>query len=310
MGVPEILDETFRLYRRHFLKLVAITLVVRVWVGPPLALPLISVGLAQAFFEHVFLWGLVGGPIYLAAHSLLVAALTSATSDGYLGHRISAKGAYRLAVRRVSSLLGVFLITTLASILAPVLGSGLVMFLVWFLIFTFAPLLGHYYYWVWFGILIQLLVLVLGGISYLWLTSRLALAVPVAVLEAASPRAALARSWRLTRGNKARALVAYAALTLLSLLFIVLPTFILLSTLGEFGTPEGLVNAVFVILPALLSALVMPIRVGGLALLYYDLRIRREGLDLALQAGTLGQVGAPGRIGTPQTAGNPGAPPS
>jgi hypothetical protein len=50
-------------------------------------------------------------------------------------------------------------------------------------------------------------------------------------------------------------------------------------------------QAVMIIVPALLSALITPIRTGGLALLYYDLRFRREGLDLALQAGALGQAG-------------------
>jgi hypothetical protein len=295
MGVPEILDETFRLYRRHFRKLFTIALAVR--------LPVAVCVSALSFLEIpnfdspglLLLMGIVGGLLYLAVHGLLVAALTGAISGGYLGRQISAKGAYRQALSHLPPLLGIFLATTPASILALVLGYGsvsIVMALLGGLLVTFSPFLGHYYYWGWPSTLIEFLFLVLGSFPYLWLNARLALAVPAVVLEPAPPRAALARSWRLTGGSRLRALGAYAALAFLSLFFIALPTFVLLIALIGFDAADGLVQAVMIIVPALLSALITPIRAGGLALLYYDLRIRREGLDLALQASALGREGA------------------
>jgi hypothetical protein len=118
----------------------------------------------------------------------------------------------------------------------------------------------------------------------LW--GRLALAVPVFVLERQGPGRAIARSWRLVRGAfwrvwGLRALVslivgaASAALTA--------PIIVLLfgsATRGENASAIVLVLAA--ITGAVVWMLTQPVVASALTLIYVDRRMRAEGLDLQL----------------------------
>ncbi|WP_415840795.1 glycerophosphoryl diester phosphodiesterase membrane domain-containing protein, partial [Nocardiopsis rhodophaea] len=124
-----------------------------------------------------------------------------------------------------------------------------------------------------------------------WVWVRTSLAMPVAVLERLGPGQSLARSWRLTRGSWWRVF----GILLLSALVAALVS-------GILSTPFSLVGMVAAITApgaawvyvvggttsfvgtVIAGALTVPFVVGVTTLLYVDLRMRREGLDLRLQA--------------------------
>jgi membrane-anchored glycerophosphoryl diester phosphodiesterase (GDPDase) len=114
---------------------------------------------------------------------------------------------------------------------------------------------------------------------------RYGVAVPAAVLENLGPNSALRRSVELTEDYRGRIfliwlcaiVLAYATATLLQLPFMV----------GAFlagpGTATALVlNVIGLVLGTAGSTFTGPIMIIGLALAYYDLRIRKEALDLQM----------------------------
>ena len=128
----------------------------------------------------------------------------------------------------------------------------------------------------------------------IWFSTMLSLVTPVVVLEEAGARRALARSWRLVRRSFWR---IFGILLLAGLIVVIagailqLPfTFIgsLVSSGGGFsaGTIIAVVGAIAA------GTVTRPITAGVTVLLYVDLRMRKEGLDLALRtAAGSGQAG-------------------
>lgn len=135
----------------------------------------------------------------------------------------------------------------------------------------------------------------LGAIAALvltiWLYAMLSLAMPAAVLERLRPFAALSRSWRLVRGSFWRLLgillladlIVSATAGLLAAPF----TLARLAAAGPFslissGRSIGwlIATAIGGIIASTVSA---PIAAGVSVLLYTDMRIRKEGMDLVLQ---------------------------
>ncbi|MBB6170136.1 hypothetical protein HNR23_000196 [Nocardiopsis mwathae] len=124
-----------------------------------------------------------------------------------------------------------------------------------------------------------------------WIWVRTSLAMPVAVLEHLGAGRALARSWRITRGSWWRVFG-----------ILLLATFIAGLVSGILSTPFSLGGMVAAIIApgatwayvaggaasfvgtVIAGALTVPFLVGVTTLLYVDLRMRREGLDLKLQA--------------------------
>jgi len=118
------------------------------------------------------------------------------------------------------------------------------------------------------------------------------MAAQVVVLEREGPVRALARSWRLVRGSFWRVL----GITLLAGLIVVVTAGVLQIPFSLFGAMAGGGNS---LLPAtggnvagilisavggvVAGAVARPISAGVAVLLYVDLRMRREGLDLVLQ---------------------------
>ncbi|MFC3518039.1 hypothetical protein ACFONH_01720 [Streptomonospora nanhaiensis] len=124
-----------------------------------------------------------------------------------------------------------------------------------------------------------------------WVFVRTALAMPVAVLEHIGPGRSLARSWRLTQRSWWRVFgITVLAQLLASLVVNLLATpFTLGGTiaalLGGGAAWATVVAAMLSFLGTVLaSTLASPFVIGVTTLLYIDLRMRREGLDLRLQA--------------------------
>ncbi|OLT28201.1 hypothetical protein BJF83_01720 [Nocardiopsis sp. CNR-923] len=124
---------------------------------------------------------------------------------------------------------------------------------------------------------------------FVWIAVRILFAMPVVVLERVGVFAALARSWNLTRGSWWR---VFGVILLTTLLVQVIGGIL---TAPFSGTAVVLViafpmeawmpvvsGAIVYVGTVVISAITTPFTVGVTTLLYIDLRMRREGLDLRL----------------------------
>ncbi len=139
---------------------------------------------------------------------------------------------------------------------------------------------------------------VLGGIACvvfeILLVIRLSLTLPAVVLERISPVQAIKRSWYLTNGSFWRlfgillltAIIVGIAADVLAIPFTVLEVVIGGGSAGLFGVAATTSVAALIVgaIGSILATTVTrPISAGVNVLLYVDLRMRREGLDLTLR---------------------------
>lgn len=123
--------------------------------------------------------------------------------------------------------------------------------------------------------------------------ARLAVAPQIVLLERLPLRAALRRSWRLTRGAYLRVLATLLLLALLSGLLVGLP--LLLSSMARWLADDSLADWLpwlGLLLSQVLQTLLLPLPVVALTVLYIDLRVRAEGFDLAVAASRAEQAPA------------------
>ncbi len=117
-----------------------------------------------------------------------------------------------------------------------------------------------------------------------YLLARWIVAVP-ALVTGADAVDGLRESWRLTKGQVWRAVLYTFLLFVLSFLITSLPAFavqwLITTSLGP--RQLGLASALSQGVGSIIRVLWLPVYVAGLVLLYYDLRVRQEGYDLALR---------------------------
>ncbi|MDF1562669.1 MAG: hypothetical protein P1V51_06480 [Deltaproteobacteria bacterium] len=160
--------------------------------------------------------------------------------------------------------------------------------------------------------ILGLLVALLGAfVVVLVLYLRWYLILPVVVLEGGSGLAALRRSTGLMAGrvdSGILGLVKMRASLLLLVLFLLLaipglligvPQYLVAAAYTPAGMPPDVFSIPFVVrLPfdiaqIFLSSVLTPLGILAMVFFYFDLRIRREGLDLELQASRLAEAGQP-----------------
>jgi hypothetical protein len=141
-------------------------------------------------------------------------------------------------------------------------------------------------------------------VIYLFLLTRWIVAAPGIVAQRWGPIEALRGSWALT---KAQALRSFGYLALLGILEWVITTVLVTVLVSTFAVlPSQFVELspwISTALNIVFSVLWLPLYVAALVLLYYDLRVRKEGYDLALRVEQL-----EAEVGRPDTASlEPGA---
>jgi len=284
LGVGELLDQAIRLYRRNFLSFIGIIAVVQIPIGLlQLAFSLLSAQSLSAVssfnragpprnpFTPAFFVGQFGTLIVAVISFVLVqgvatAAMTRAVADNSLGTPTGFVGAYRRIGQSWLPLVGTLFLAGLFSLLL----------VVWFLV----PCVG----WATgLGILAFFGVVIIPMIA------------PIVVLERKSGYRAMRRAWDLTR-RRFWPVLGFVALMFLFNLIVVSGPNLLISAIfqglilgGERAgaASGGLVTAQLIIeslVTLVFSLLYVPLQLIGFTLLYLDLRVRTEGLDLAMLA--------------------------
>jgi hypothetical protein len=252
LEVGDLLDETFRIYRRHFLLFAGISVI--------LAIP--SAGLQGYSFFTIFnsflnsatagqppnfnnllpslLVLAVGYVISLLLSPFSYGAVIFAAAESALGHPVTVWDALRGVMRRYFAILGYLLLIGLMGVL-----------------FCLIPL----WIWIWVG----------------WVA-----VLPVMFVENVGLGAAMGRSWRLVQGRWWR--------TFLVLLLVILVWYFARIALEAFiALANGLLGVLvssYVVLAItqgaaiIVGALVNPVLQIAIVLIYFDLRVRREALDL------------------------------
>jgi hypothetical protein len=129
-----------------------------------------------------------------------------------------------------------------------------------------------------------------------WLAVMTSLAVPVVVLERRGPFAAIGRSWRLILSSYWRVFGIYFLTYLMTstISFVInLPLGFASGLIGGVGPGSEATASVVVVIYAIgeivIVSLTGTIQIGALVLVYADMRMRKEGMDLVLQHAALNQ---------------------
>jgi hypothetical protein len=273
LRLVELLDAAFRLYRRNFLTFVGIMALMQIPVSllSLFSSVVLTQSLAQMYgpggvFSPQYFIGM-GGSFLVAILSFFLvsgfatAALTRTIAASFLGRQAGVLESYR----NLGSLLGNLLLSLL---LAGLFSLGL---WIWMLI----PCIG------WFS-----------GVG-MWLYFTLViiqLLIPIVVLEKLRPIDALRRAWELARRRFWWLLGLIGVLFLLNMVLAgpaMLVNYVLQivvhTTSGAVLSPT-----ISVVIQSLVNVLVVlvfrPLELSVIVLTYFDLRVRSEGFDLAMQS--------------------------
>jgi len=300
VAVGEILDGAFTSIRRNpkaTLGIAAVVLTISGIITTILELFLLSqlglrTGSGQALtgaqlagmLAVVIPSGLTALVLAFIVQILLTGLLAAVVGRSVLGGRTTAGEAWRIARPRLPALLLATLLAALA-LIGPWAGLAALLILS-----GAAGAPG--------GLVIA--VLLLGAIACVvvdvWFWTMFSMSAAAVVLECRGPAQALGRSWRLVRGSFWRVfgtLLLAALIVLVASSVLRLPFTVISAALSSGSAP--LAQAIQPSVASLVigavggivaGAITQPISADVTVLLYVDLRMRREGLDLALQNAT------------------------
>jgi hypothetical protein len=263
MTIGDIIDETIKLYRRHFLAFVTAMAVSAVFQA------LFSIGLNLSIsgadqrrggpsVEQVLAALAVGLPlgIITALVSLVsMAAVIWLTSEAILGRAADVSTALRLGLGRLPSLLWMGIL---------------------------------------YGLAVGLLFVTVIGIPFaVFLGVGWALCYQANVIERRGGTAALGRSSQLVSGSRWRVLGTWILTSILTWILLSIPSFLvgILAGLGAVMSSNSehgvaiLIDIVNGIVSAASQTLFTPLALIAMTLLYYELRVRKEAFDLEQRAG-------------------------
>jgi hypothetical protein len=277
LSMSQLLDRAIRLYRNNFLIFVGIVAIAQI---PATAVNILGLWLAPApefafdpaatvtdvwlqtlessgFGSNPWVW--VGRLVTLLLVQLATAAMTKAVAENYLGRKIGLFDAYRKIGRSgiallVATFIGIFFVMAL---------------LIWWII---VPCLG------WFTGL---------GMIFFFGLVVLPLVAPAIVLEHRGAMAGLQRAWDLARRRIWWLIGFMLLLGLFGQLVVtgpaLLSVFIIQGTVGS-GMDATTSTLVQQVISLLLNLIYLPLQLTCVTLLYFDVRVRTEGFDLALLA--------------------------
>jgi hypothetical protein len=278
---------------------------------PSIVVSLLVVGGAALLFSRVatadsgdqaaITAGAIGGSIVLGLLAIVVSAISGAllqgvvvgeVARGTVGEKLSFRALWQLVKGRIGALIGWTFLLALGWTLAVAL---VVLVAVALFALGGGPGIGG-----------GIAVVIFGGLGLvalaIWLNTKLVMVPSALVLERLGLRQAVVRSWTLTRGYfwKTFGVIALIAVIVYVVVQVVsIPFSVLGGLLGGIFAPTSLstadpsafsqllvtqlgVNILASIVGAIVGAVMSVVQTATVALLYLDLRMRKEGLDLEL----------------------------
>lgn len=323
LSIGDLLDWTIRLYRARFGKLLLTAAIFMVPLGllsgiitgqtmtSYLNIFLAAMQNPEAGIDPTAVAQLQGNtatlsylltPIGLAIGGLVTLALTVQVFAAIRQEAMDTLTSIRQGARRFWPWVGMTFATYAAYI-----GIGVVVFIVFFIgAFFLAVVAGGFFafftegittgggepgFATMAGLVVGLICVYAGAIAiflgpFLYVSTRWAVAVPLMVDQALGPLEALGESWQLTKGHVRHAM---GFVVLLYLFYaIVYGAFMALafaaSGLALTSASSTVASvAIFSIINALVPLFWVPIITAGYVMLYYDLRMRKQGYDLELR---------------------------
>jgi len=277
MSVGQILDGAFKLYQRNFVRFIAIVAVAYVPVGlvSSMGKSIAGIGGPQTSFMvnsssdsdsyssdgTVYSRGsersdpgrvilgllifIIGMILAVFAYYLCAGALTKSISEAYLGNNVTVGEAYEFVWPKLWSLIGATLLV------GAVVMLGMFLFIVPGIIFS------------------------------LWY----ALTAEVVVLENRRAIEGMTRSKSLTSGNLGKVFVVGLVAGLVTLVIVMVTSWPIGMIAGMLAKTSPTVSTLLIEAGSVAgNVLALPITTAASILLYYDLRIRKEGFDLEMLA--------------------------
>lgn len=292
MGIADILDETVELYKTSFVLLVGIAAVMNV----PYAI--FERYFYTVRFSHfiskpganvsptemaAFLGATILGILYLLVTAPIVTgALTYAISERYLGNKVTIVGSFRRVFS--ASVFGQLLLAIMIKVAVVVIPTVMVWFAL--VMAALSLLVTHS--------AISPMALLLGALGLVsafaaaYLLLRLALVEPTIVVEMKGIGHSLSRTWKLMPGSMVKCFVLLLlswVVTSIVQMIVGGPTQMLIVTgMAKGGGPSQVILIIHTLIGAISSTILAPVLSIVTILLYYDIRIRREGFDLELLA--------------------------
>jgi hypothetical protein len=132
-----------------------------------------------------------------------------------------------------------------------------------------------------------------------WVALRYSLAVPACVVEDLKAGQAIKRSVELTKGARGRIFLLLLLTAVISMIFVSITQFpFLIAVFRNAGQPISIgMQAIQQVLNFVNNTLIGPIYTIGLALFYYDQRIRKEGFDIEWMMKAAGLTALPATEG-------------
>lgn len=253
-------------------------------------------------------WGIallaLGGLTLIVAlfgNAVLTGLLTITIGHGVFGRKATLASMWRAARPRIWRLIAALLLVTVFVAGGWALAVGLSV-LLGVLLSTGAhlPAVG-----ILVGVLCGLAATVFAG----FVAIRWSLTIPVVMLERGGPLNSMGRSWRLVRRSFWRVLGILLLAQLVAGIvngIIEIPFLVAGGGVNFTGTPvhTSIVGlALSAVGSIIANTVTVPLLAGAIVLLYADLRMRREGMDLALQAGVTGVTAVAGATGATAATG-------
>jgi hypothetical protein len=294
LSIGELFDRAFVLYRRHFFLFVGLTAVPGIFA--------LMMTLAQQGFQALitpnpgespaisaddiagamgFLGAMVASmAIYWVVYMIALGAATLAVSEIYMGRTVTIRQVFGRMRGRIGGLIVLLLIVGLRLFGLLILGvifiSGSVR-----VASTVSPVIGG---------LLAFMFLVATFVITLLLMLRYGVAIPALIVEGLQANAAVRRSVELTRGRLGRVFLLGLCATLITYAAVILfqGPFLAAAMMAGFESTAGFwLNIAGAVTGTIGTTLTTPFLIIGLALIYYDARIREEGFDLELTLAAL-----------------------
>ena len=288
LGAGDLLDGAVWLYRKNFLRFVLMVALLRVPVSALLSLFQGASQQEPLAFSSPNQLGLVLNHLLVA--TILSAVFAFAVNASVAAKPVSVTYAYLQTARRFVRLLVNAVIANLAYATVLAVTGAAVLLVVLGVVnpFTAVDESGPLAFVA--GVLLLPIYAAIIGLPLLYLDARWSVSQQAIALEGCSALSAFGRSATLMRGQYRRVMVFLLGLFLLENLLSTGPSFVSQAVAESFSPAynrtswTGLAYLLFgTAIPTAFDLLFLPISYIARALLYYDLRVRAEGLDLAVR---------------------------